>query len=72
MRSSDIFATHNFGQVSPWVDLVNSEECDGFGNFSDRLDDPAWLESFLRRWHLHLGQAGPLHLLGHRTSLRSA
>jgi predicted RNA-binding Zn ribbon-like protein len=57
MKSPDIFATHNFGKVSPWIDLVNSEEYDGFGNFSDRLDDPAWLESFLRRWRLHPAQA---------------
>jgi|SRR5437016_14407046 len=71
MRSSDIFATHNFGQVSPWVDLVNSEECDGFGNFSDRLDDPAWLESFLGRWHLHLGQAGKAPLPALKSLRRS-
>src|SRR5438477_563950 len=71
MRTSDIFATHNFGQVSPWVDLVNSEECDGFGNFSDRLDDPAWLESFLGRWHLHLGQAGKAPLPALKSLRRS-
>ena len=74
MRSPDIFASHNFGKVSPWIDLVNSEEYDGFGNFSDRLDDPAWLESFLRRWHLHPAQAGkaPLPALKSlRRSLRS-
>jgi len=74
MRSHDIFASHNFGKVSPWIDLVNSEEYDGFGNFSDRLDDPAWLESFLRRWHLHPAQAGkaPLPALKSlRRSLRS-
>jgi predicted RNA-binding Zn ribbon-like protein len=74
MRSPDIFATHDFGKVSPWIDMVNSEEYDGFGNFSDRLDDPAWVGSFLRRWHLPPTQAGkaPLPALKSlRRSLRS-
>jgi predicted RNA-binding Zn ribbon-like protein len=50
--ANDIFATHNFGKTSPWVDLVNSQEWDGFGNFADRLDDPVWVASFLRHWGL--------------------
>jgi predicted RNA-binding Zn ribbon-like protein len=73
MKPLDIFATHNFGKVSPWIDLVNSEEYDGFGNLSDRLDDPVWLDSFLRRWHLHpeqLGKAPLAALTSLRRSLR--
>jgi predicted RNA-binding Zn ribbon-like protein len=46
----DIFRSHGFGKVAPWVDLTNSQEWDGFGNLSDRLDDPRWLASFLRHW----------------------
>ena len=48
----NIFDSHSFGKVAPWVDLVNSQEWDGFGNLSDRLDDPGWLASFLRHWKL--------------------
>src|SRR5262249_57113693 len=47
---ANIFATHGFGKIAPWVDLANSQEWDGFGHLSDRLDDPRWLASFLRRW----------------------
>jgi predicted RNA-binding Zn ribbon-like protein len=71
MRSPDIFAMHNFGKVSPWIDLVNSEEYDGFGNFSDRLDDTAWLESFLRRWRLHPARAGKAPLPALKSLRRS-
>jgi predicted RNA-binding Zn ribbon-like protein len=50
--TENIFTAHGFGKVSPWVDLVNSEEWDGFGQFSDRLDDPSWRDAFLRHWKL--------------------
>jgi predicted RNA-binding Zn ribbon-like protein len=46
----NIFRSHGFGKVAPWVDLANSLEWDGFGNRSDRLDDPLWLASFLQHW----------------------
>jgi predicted RNA-binding Zn ribbon-like protein len=63
--ASDIFATHDFGKVSPWVDLVNSEEWDGFGNFVDRLGDPAWIGSFLRHWRFEpaAGEKPPMPAL---------
>jgi len=73
MHASDIFVTHNFGKVSPWIDLVNSEEYDGFGRLSDRLDEPAWIDSFLRHWHLQTAKVekAPLtKLKSFRRSLR--
>jgi predicted RNA-binding Zn ribbon-like protein len=69
----NIFRSHGFGKVAPWVDLVNSQEWDGFGNLSDRLDDPRWLTSFLRHWKLPPppGERAPLSALkGLRTLLR--
>jgi len=48
----DTFHSHDFGKVAPWVDLANSQEWDGFGNLSDRLDDPSWIAAFLQRWKL--------------------
>jgi predicted RNA-binding Zn ribbon-like protein len=48
----DVFHASGFGKVAPWVDLVNSEEWDGFGSFYDRLENPDWVASFLRHWHL--------------------
>jgi len=48
----NIFYAHGFGRVAPWVDLANSEECDGFGKRTDHLSDPEWLAAFLKHWKL--------------------
>jgi predicted RNA-binding Zn ribbon-like protein len=47
---TDPFVSRGFGDSTPWLDFVNSELLDGFGNLTDRLDDPAWVKSFLRYW----------------------
>ena len=47
------FHAAGFGKVAPWVDLVNSEEWDGFGKFTDHLADPRWLAAFLKHWELY-------------------
>jgi predicted RNA-binding Zn ribbon-like protein len=52
-RARDIFRANGFGKVAPWVDLVNSEEWDGFGELTDQLANPRWLASFLRHWDLY-------------------
>jgi predicted RNA-binding Zn ribbon-like protein len=52
MASAHIFHDHGFGKVAPWVDLVNSEEWDGFGRREDHLADPKWREAFLKHWKL--------------------
>lgn len=57
--SRNQFEASGFGQVAPWVDLVNSEEWDGFGNRTDHLADPQWLLTFLKRWELFPFTAGP-------------
>jgi predicted RNA-binding Zn ribbon-like protein len=57
-HAENTFTTHGFGKVAPWVDLVNSEEWDGFGNYADRLNDPAWLAAFLHHWRLRPLVAG--------------
>ena len=41
-----------FGKTYPWIDLVNSEEYDGFGIRSDHLADAGWVKTFLRHWCL--------------------
>ena len=46
------FLKQGFGKDYPWVDLVNSEEWDGLGHFTDHLQRPGWLASFLRYWNL--------------------
>lgn len=53
--TENTFASHGYGKVSSWIDLVNSEEWDGFGKLSDRLDEPAWRDAFLRHWRFHPG-----------------
>jgi predicted RNA-binding Zn ribbon-like protein len=61
----DPFSSRGFGDTSPWLDLVNSELYDGFGNFTECLDDPRWVRSFLRHSKLHIPQDEPaaLHAL---------
>jgi predicted RNA-binding Zn ribbon-like protein len=49
----DIFRANGFGKVAPWVDLVNSEEWDGFGKLTDQLANPRWVASFLKHWDLY-------------------
>jgi len=44
------FLAHGHGKTGPWMDLVNSEECDTFGQRTDHLSNPAWLPYFLRQW----------------------
>jgi len=49
----NIFREKGFGKVAPWVDLVNSEEWNGFGQFTDHLANPYWLATFLKHWELY-------------------
>ena len=49
----DTFEEAGFGKVAPCVDLVNSEEWDGFGQFTDHLMNPRWLATFLQHWELY-------------------
>jgi predicted RNA-binding Zn ribbon-like protein len=75
MTPDHIFRSHGFGKVAPWVDLVNSEEWDGFGKREDHLADPQWLAAFLRHWNLppvRLSPAPHRELLELRGLLRHA
>ncbi len=49
----NIFGETGFGKVAPWVDLVNSEEWNGFGKLTDHLTNPRWLAAFLEHWELY-------------------
>src|SRR5260370_42315867 len=49
----DIFREAGFGKVAPWVDLVNSEEWNGFGKLTDHLANPRWLATVLKHWELY-------------------
>ena len=68
------FERERFGTDGPWLDLVNSEQWDGFGRRADHLDDPAWLAAFLARWGwaaMVAGMPAPLpELRAARTDLR--
>jgi predicted RNA-binding Zn ribbon-like protein len=46
----DQFRKKGHGKTAPWVDLVNSEEWDTYGQRTDWLDDPSWLPFFLPQW----------------------
>jgi predicted RNA-binding Zn ribbon-like protein len=60
--SSDPFSSRGFGAAASWLDLVNSELYDGFGNFTECLEDPSWIRSFLRYWKFHIPQNEPAAL----------
>ena len=49
----NIFRETGFGKVAPWVDLVNSEEWNGFGELTDHLTNPRWLATFLKHWEFY-------------------
>ena len=49
-KTSDPFSSRGFGDAAPWLDFVNSELRDGYGNVTEMLDDPAWIKAFLRFW----------------------
>jgi len=46
------FVENGFGKTYAWIDLVNSEEYDGYGFLSDHLTDLSWIKTFLDRWDL--------------------
>jgi predicted RNA-binding Zn ribbon-like protein len=45
------FLKKGHGKTACWLDLVNSEEWDTYGNRTDWIDDPCWLPYFLQQWH---------------------
>lgn len=45
------FRAKGHGKTAPWVDLVNSEEWNTYGERTDWLDDTSWLPFFLQQWH---------------------
>ncbi len=55
----DPFSSRGFGSSAAWLDLVNSELYDGFGNFTECLEDPRWVRSFERHWKLHIPADDP-------------
>ena len=45
-----VFARERFGTDWSCLDLINSEQWDGFGRRTDHLDDPTWREDLLARY----------------------
>jgi predicted RNA-binding Zn ribbon-like protein len=64
------FLKQGFGKSSSWLDLVNSEEWDGLGHFTDYLQKSGWLSAFLRHRNLPPLPATP-HSLEQIRNLRS-
>ena len=52
IRTLQDYRKAGFGSQFAWLDLVNSQERDGFGRLTDHLRNPHWLASFLRSLHL--------------------
>jgi predicted RNA-binding Zn ribbon-like protein len=58
-RPENPFFARGFGAVATWLDLVNSELLDGFGNPTECLDDPQWLRAFAEHWKLRASFEAP-------------
>jgi predicted RNA-binding Zn ribbon-like protein len=52
IRTLHDYRQAGFGSQFAWLDLVNSQERDGFGRLTDHLRNPHWLATFLRHFHL--------------------
>jgi predicted RNA-binding Zn ribbon-like protein len=52
IRTLQDYRQAGFGSQFAWLDLVNSQERDGFGRLTDHLRNPLWLANFLRHFHL--------------------
>ncbi len=53
------FAGEDFGTDWAALDLVNSEQWDGFGRRTEHLDDPDWLDDFRARYGWDAGDDAP-------------
>jgi predicted RNA-binding Zn ribbon-like protein len=65
------FLKKGHGKTGPWMDLVNSEEWDTYGQRTDYLDSPSWLPFFLKQWHF-AASTSRLFPLSKFKSLRAA
>ena len=52
IRTLQDYRKAGFGGQFAWLDLVNSQERNGFGRLTDHLRNPLWLANFLRQFHL--------------------
>ena len=48
-KQKEPFLKDGFGRIL-WLDIVNSEHYDGFGNLTDHLEDPEWLQTLLEHY----------------------
>ena len=48
-KQKEQFIKDGFGRIL-WLDVVNSEHYDGFGNLTDHLADNAWLQTLLAHY----------------------
>jgi predicted RNA-binding Zn ribbon-like protein len=52
IRTPQEYRQAGFASQFAWLDLVNSQERDGFGRITDHLRNPTWLANFLRHFDL--------------------
>ncbi len=70
----DLFVARGYGNSELWLDLVNSEYWDGFGKFTDMLDNPDWVNSFMHHWEFRIPLQEPfpqLEFLSLRALIRT-
>ena len=64
----DQFLKDGFGHIL-WLDIVNSEHYDGFGNLTDHLQDTDWVATFLD--HYQFANVSPARLYPRLVDLRT-
>lgn len=61
-----------FTPQAAWLDLVNSQQWDGFGKLTDHLLNPGWVSRFLRYWQIRRTMLGRATAGAELAELRNA
>ena len=61
-QAADNFVAAGFGKESPWMDLANSLEWNGYGKLTDHLHDPSWAGRVVKHWNLAAPLPRPIPL----------
>jgi predicted RNA-binding Zn ribbon-like protein len=56
------YVAAGFGRQFLWLDLANTLEWNGFGQLTDHLQDPSWVQKMIRHWKLAAAAPQPVPL----------
>lgn len=61
-QQTDNFVAAGFGKEFAWLDLANTLEWNGYGEMTDHLQDPSWVDRIVKHWHLASPPSPPVPL----------